>query len=321
VTKEEIISALKECAARLGHAPSYTEFRGYADVKMHGIRKHFPTYTSALSEAGLERLGGGHTLTMQALLKEWAHVTRKLNKIPTMAEFEVHGKYTARPLVSRFMSWTHVPRSLLRFAEKEGLETEYGDVIALIKADDGRVNERAAARKKERSLTPAMATTTAATNAPAGETAAPAMAPNIAAPMRPILTRDMRTIMRRPIMLDRPVYGAPMLATPLCHVPINEMGVVYLFGAMAWELGFMVTRIQREFPDCEAMREMDLDQWQRVWIEFEWESRNFLEHQHDPEKCDLIVCWRHNWPECPLEVVELSSLVRERANFKFKFEM
>ena len=112
-------------------------------------------------------------------------------------------------------------------------------------------------------------------------------------------------------MVDRPVYGAPMMYAPLAHIPINEMGVVYLFGAMAWDLGFMVMRIQREFPDCEAMREMDVDQWQRVWIEFEWESRNFLEHQHDPEKCDLIVCWRHNWPECPLEVVELSNLMRE----------
>jgi hypothetical protein len=308
VTKEEIISALKECAATLGHAPSHPEFRAHTGVKMHGIRKHFPTYTSALTEAGLERLGGGHTLSMQALLKEWAQVARKLNKIPTMAEFEIHGKYTARPLVARFMSWTHVPRSLLRFAEKERFEAEYADVIALIKAEQGRAEEWAA-RRKERRVTPAMPTTTPTSNAPAEE--APAMTPPMTPQMRQIPTRDMRPIMRRPIMLDRPVYGAPMMTTPLCHVPINEMGVVYLFGAMAWDLGFMVTRIQREFPDCEAMREMDVDQWQRVWIEFEWESRNFLEHQHDPEKCDLIVCWRHNWPECPLEVVELSSLVRD----------
>jgi hypothetical protein len=23
----------------------------------------------------------------------------------------------------------------------------------------------------------------------------------------------------------------------------------------------------------------------------------------------MIVCWEHNWPECPLEVLELKSLV------------
>jgi hypothetical protein len=40
------------------------------------------------------------------------------------------------------------------------------------------------------------------------------------------------------------------------------------------------------------------------------ESRNFLTHLHDPQKCHLIVCWEHNWPDCPLEVVELKSAVK-----------
>jgi hypothetical protein len=34
-----------------------------------------------------------------------------------------------------------------------------------------------------------------------------------------------------------------------------------------------------------------------------------LKHAHDVEKCDMIVCWIHNWPECPLEVVELRGLI------------
>jgi hypothetical protein len=34
-----------------------------------------------------------------------------------------------------------------------------------------------------------------------------------------------------------------------------------------------------------------------------------LTHGHAPEKCDLIVCWINNWPECPLEVLELRSLL------------
>jgi hypothetical protein len=47
-------------------------------------------------------------------------------------------------------------------------------------------------------------------------------------------------------------------------------------------------------------------------MEFELQSRNFLEHQHDPTKCDLIICWEHNWPECPLEVLELKTVLREK---------
>lgn len=39
---------------------------------------------------------------------------------------------------------------------------------------------------------------------------------------------------------------------------------------------------------------------------------NFREHGHPVDGCDVIVCWRHNWPECPsrLEVVGLESVIR-----------
>ncbi len=70
----------------------------------------------------------------------------------------------------------------------------------------------------------------------------------------------------------------------------------------------MVMRLQAEFPDCEAMREVEPGRWQRVRIEFEYESRNFLAHMHPVAGCDLIVCWNHNWKDCPLEVLELRTL-------------
>jgi hypothetical protein len=46
-------------------------------------------------------------------------------------------------------------------------------------------------------------------------------------------------------------------------------------------------------------------------IEFEFESRNFWEHGHAVSGCDVIVCWRHNWDECPqnIEIVELCSII------------
>ena len=67
--------------------------------------------------------------------------------------------------------------------------------------------------------------------------------------------------------------------------------------------------IRTDFPDCEGKRALDKagSQWQLVRIEFEYRSKNFREHGHDPEACDLIVCWIHDWAECPLEVLELKS--------------
>jgi hypothetical protein len=39
--------------------------------------------------------------------------------------------------------------------------------------------------------------------------------------------------------------------------------------------------------------------------EIELYSRNFLAHKHDLKKIDLIICWKNNWEECPVEVIEL----------------
>jgi hypothetical protein len=114
---------------------------------------------------------------------------------------------------------------------------------------------------------------------------------------------------RSRLIKGRPVYGPPIAPAGLAHEPVNEVGVVYLFGMLAGRLGYVVTHLQAEFPDCEALREVEIGRWQRVKIEFEFESRNFVSHGHDSDECDVIVCWTDTWPGCPLEVLELSKVV------------
>lgn len=108
-------------------------------------------------------------------------------------------------------------------------------------------------------------------------------------------------------------YGSFLNFRGLQHAPINEQGVVFLFGMVCLELGFIVEAVQSGFPDCEAKRRIDnkKDHWERVRIEFEYRSTNFREHGHNPTKCDLIVCWEHNWKECPIEVIELKKVLSE----------
>ena len=80
---------------------------------------------------------------------------------------------------------------------------------------------------------------------------------------------------------------------------------------VARELGYMVEAVQEGYPDCEAKRQIDKGKWQRVKIEFEFASRNFRDHGHAVDGCDLIVCWKHNWDECPsnIEILELKSVI------------
>lgn len=110
-----------------------------------------------------------------------------------------------------------------------------------------------------------------------------------------------------------PTYGNPIDFRGMRHEPINENGVIFLFGIVARELGYSVEAVQAGFPDCEAKRQISAGKWQRVRIEFEYESRNFRDHGHSPQGCDLIVCWRHNWSDCPqtIEILELKQVIKQ----------
>jgi len=116
---------------------------------------------------------------------------------------------------------------------------------------------------------------------------------------------------RRPLK-DRPLLGAPTGLPAFPYEPVNEMGVMVLFSMLAQQLGFVIESVQGGFPDCQAKIEVEPGRWQHFRIEFEYESLQFKKHGHDPSQCDLIVCWRHNWKNCPpnLQVLELSKIVK-----------
>jgi hypothetical protein len=103
------------------------------------------------------------------------------------------------------------------------------------------------------------------------------------------------------------LYGEPIDFRGLRHAPINEQGVVYLFGMVSRELGFSVEALQQGFPDCEGkyLHDKSRKLWAKARIEFEFRASNFCEHCHNADECDVIVCWENDWPECPLRVVEL----------------
>jgi hypothetical protein len=108
---------------------------------------------------------------------------------------------------------------------------------------------------------------------------------------------QMRQRDRKPVALKN---------APLEYAPSNELGVVFLFAHVARRLNFRIEEIRPQFPDCLAYRRVG-DSQRKVRIEFEYRSSNFRSHGHDAAKCDVIVCWHHDWPDLPesLEVIEL----------------
>ena len=273
MSREEIISAVKECVAKLGRVPRQEEFRVTMQVRRHLIRKHFSNYTQLLTECGLEREGSGVPLTLERLFEDWAGLVRSRGKVPTAIDYDRLGTYSNRPFMNRFKSWREVPAGMLAYMVEKGVGGEWEDVQKIIADHLGMPLEEATKYKSTSGCT-----------------------------------------LRPRIMAGRPIYGLPLLQEPLTFAPTNEAGVLAAFACYARELGFTILRLQAAFPDCEALREVGPNKGQRVLIELEYESRNFLDHQHPVNGCDLIVCWINNWPDCPLEVIELSSVLRDLQN-------
>src|SRR5215813_11502760 len=102
MTKEEVIAAIKECAEKLGQAPSLAELIKRTHIRRCEVRRHFETYKAALEACGLERRGSGYDLRLEDIFKNWATVVRRLGKIPSVAEYDLHGNQCPAPAMRHF---------------------------------------------------------------------------------------------------------------------------------------------------------------------------------------------------------------------------
>lgn len=274
--KTRIMEEFRRVASEIGHPPSRPEFASRTGISEYRILKHFPSYSEAVRSAGLQPDSTNVRLSDDALLEDWGQLVRRLRHIPTRDQYGREGKYSPSVYGKHFGPWALVPT---KFREWAAENADWSDVLALL------------------------------------PTSAPSEIRNNAPPSNANASTRDRAGIEYSKLGGRPTYGNPIDFRGLRHEPVNEQGVVFLFGMVARELGYSVEAVQTGFPDCEAKRQVDRNKWQRVRIEFEFESRNYRDHGHPTDGCDVVVCWRHNWAECPtnIEVVELSSLIQSLA--------
>jgi hypothetical protein len=239
------------------------------------------------------------------LLADWAYAVRKNRKIPARRAYRHLGQFDVRTIQRRFGSWSKLPEVFRKFAEGK---PEWADVLALLPVP---------APKPVAKPLPSALSTAVPNEKPAPNHNSPSsIPPNQASLNEASLNKVLPKNIRYAPLEDRPSYGRTIDFRGLRHEPVNEQGVVLLFGMVAKDLGYIVEAVQSGFPDCEAKRQIGPERWQRVHLEFEFESRNFRDHGHPFTGCDVIVCWRHNWPGCPpqIEILELSYLLKSLPN-------
>ena len=280
--KRHILNSIAAIATQLGRPPSRSEFISRSGISLHFVLQSFPSWSEAIRAVGLRPYSLNARIDDRALLEDWGRtvrrnrpIVRNRGRLPRHV-YRRQGKYSPHTLANRFGGWSSVPRAFRHFAKGQ---REWADVLALLPAPVARALSSNAARSQT------------------SESSVSSIPPKQ---------------LQHPPLKGRATYGNPTNFRGLRYEPVNEQGVVLLFGMLAKDLGYLIEAVQTGFPDCEAMRQVAPDRWQRVNIEFEFESKNFRDHGHPLTGCDVIVCWRHNWDDCPdhIEVLELSTLIK-----------
>ncbi len=293
--KKQILNSIAAVARQLGRTPALLEFVALSGISRHSVSVIFPRWNDAVRATGLEPVRLKVRPEDGELLKDWAQTVRKKRTIPTRYAYRRQGKHDPRTFEERFGSWSSVPRAFRKFAMGK---REWADVVALLPAPVAHpLSSMSACSQTGRGVVGARDARARQTNE------------NYVSSIPP-------KQLQHPPLKGRATYGNPTNFRGLRNEPVNEQGVVLLFGMLAKDLGYRIEAVQKGFPDCEAMRQIAPNRWQRVHIEFEFESRNFRDHGHPLTGCDVIACWRHNWPDCPadIEVLELSTRINSLAN-------
>jgi hypothetical protein len=270
ITPEVIIEAAKQAAAKQDGPLSRADFERITGISQYHIYKAFPE-------------GGWSEVKKRAYLERHPQDKRPLSDEDLLQEFHrVATELGSIPNWLVFSSRAEISADVVRrrFGGLRGTLRKYREWLSVKHPDSPLLDELQAQSVHEIPLPPE------------------------------IIQKEEPAVPQQWEKISGPEFGAPLDFRGLRHAPINEQGVVYLFGMISYELGFIVEAIHTTFPDCEAKRCIDRrrNRWQRVRIEFEYKSSNF---NHDPLDCDLIVCWEHDWPGCPLEVLELRSVINE----------
>ena len=271
MTKEIIIQILKELDAKSEKTVG-TSALVQKGVNQYHIRKYVPEgLTQLKQDLGLKISRQERPLSNDELLEQLDKVVSKFKKIPTWAQIERETKTTQKVFNNRFgkKGIRDVFRHYSKWLEKNKSDSENIKLVNEYIENQGRIETPRSHQDKKKD----------------------------SSSKKPIRTHSKGHGRQ---------YGESLNFRNFIYEPTTEQGVVLLFGKVSECLGFSIEGAYQDWPDCEAKRFIHgaKRRQQSVKIEFEYESYDY-KRNHPVKGCDIIVCWKHNWNGCPLEVIEL----------------
>jgi HNH endonuclease len=116
-TLDEIVAAIKDVAAVLGHSPSRSEFISRSGITEYHILSHFESWNAAVRAAGQDPDETNLRADDQELLIDWAALVRKHRRIPTRHQYRREGSFSPGVFDRHFGAWSGLPAVFRAFAE------------------------------------------------------------------------------------------------------------------------------------------------------------------------------------------------------------
>jgi len=103
------------------------------------------------------------------------------------------------------------------------------------------------------------------------------------------------------------IRGKELKRYGMMYEPTTEDEVIVLFSKIHERLGFTFIKIARKaYPDCICIDKNNNE----IKIEFEYNSCSFKSHLGKENECNLVVCWEHDFIECPIKVISLKEFIK-----------
>ena len=109
------------------------------------------------------------------------------------------------------------------------------------------------------------------------------------------------------------VVGDPLNDLGFRFAPTNARGILLLFVRKVDDFHMYVEEVPEAFPDCIVRRRTERG-WQRLAVLCAFYISDLRPQGPALAGCDLVVCWKHDWPDCPLEVLKLRTVRLEGAS-------
>jgi Homing endonuclease associated repeat len=101
MSREEVLAAIRDCAAELKCAPGLEDLKRMKKIGRGVIKRTFGTLAEAIRASGLKPKGIGYKVSTAELLLDWARVARQKRTLPSASTYTQAGHYSTGPFLGR----------------------------------------------------------------------------------------------------------------------------------------------------------------------------------------------------------------------------